>query len=219
MKTDVLLSIMAIASALFLVGGSTYAYFNDVEVAEGNTFTTGTLNLKVGDDDECTETMTFSNLKPGDSNDSAAIWLISNEGSIAGNLSVKIDNIINNENVITEPERESGDTTVGGELGAYLRLVFWMDVDQSGGWTAGDYCLLSNGTTESHGNIVSLDAVYDTLNNFNETWPGVQNSVAGGADFGQFIVAYTLLEGVGNTIQSDNCTFNISFTLDQDRSP
>lgn len=52
MKTEVLLSIVAIAAALFLVGGSTYVHFNDVEVAGVNNFTTGTLDLMVeGNDD------------------------------------------------------------------------------------------------------------------------------------------------------------------------
>ncbi len=58
---------MTIAFVAFFIGGGTYAYYSDVENASDNTFESGTLNLQVGDVDPCTESISVSSLKPGDS--------------------------------------------------------------------------------------------------------------------------------------------------------
>ena len=51
MKT-ILMSVMAIAIVVGLVGVGTFAYFSDTETSTGNTFTAGTLDLAVGDPED-----------------------------------------------------------------------------------------------------------------------------------------------------------------------
>jgi len=51
MKKQILLSILVISTVIALVSGATLAFFSDKEVASGNTFTAGELDLKV--DNEC----------------------------------------------------------------------------------------------------------------------------------------------------------------------
>src|SRR3990167_4747947 len=50
-NSKILLSVASIAAAAALVIGATFAFFSDTETSTGNTFTAGTLDLKV--DSEC----------------------------------------------------------------------------------------------------------------------------------------------------------------------
>jgi len=51
MMRKILISLMTIALVSALIGGGVYAYFSDIEQSTNNTFTAGTLNLKVSDAD------------------------------------------------------------------------------------------------------------------------------------------------------------------------
>ena len=59
----ILISLMAIALVVGLVGAGTMAYFSDTETSSGNTFTAGTLNIALG---TTSWSANFSNMKPGD---------------------------------------------------------------------------------------------------------------------------------------------------------
>jgi predicted ribosomally synthesized peptide with SipW-like signal peptide len=103
--TSAALIIMAIASS------GTWAYFSDSEASQNNTITAGTLDLQVGAEDPCTESIDIGpQLKPGDSGN-AADWTSTNQGSISGTLKIAIGSITNDENTLTEPEQAAGDTT------------------------------------------------------------------------------------------------------------
>jgi len=65
-----LLSMLAIFLVIGLVGAGSFAWFQDTETSTGNTFSAGTLDLKVSDDDEgfgdgVSATWTMSNMAPG----------------------------------------------------------------------------------------------------------------------------------------------------------
>ena len=68
----ILISMLAIFLVIGLVGAGTLAWFQDTETSTGNTFTAGTLDLKIRDQDEAfgdgvTATWTATNMAPGDS--------------------------------------------------------------------------------------------------------------------------------------------------------
>lgn len=75
------LGITAILIVSMLAGAGTLAFFSGIETSTGNTFTAGTLDLKVSDTDELvgtdgvTATWTFSNMKPGDIEGPQSVWL------------------------------------------------------------------------------------------------------------------------------------------------
>ncbi|MCJ7792206.1 MAG: CalY family protein [Dehalococcoidia bacterium] len=213
-RKRILLSLMTIALVCVLIGAGIFAYFSDIETVPA-TFTTGTLNLKVGANDPCTENISIGGLKPGDTSN-AGTWLTRNDGSISGNLTVAIGAITNNENTLTEPEAAASDLGEPGELGANLKVAFWMDVDKSGGWNSGDYYLKSDGTKVAWVSGSTLPtAAYDTVDSYaSKTWTDCQN-VAASTDLGNFRVEYDLPSGTGNTVQSDSCSFTITFTLNQ----
>jgi predicted ribosomally synthesized peptide with SipW-like signal peptide len=213
----IVVSLMVIALVGALIGGGIFAAFSDTETATDNTFTAGTLNLKVGSADPCTETISVSTLKPGDTGN-AGTWLTRNDGSIAGKLTVAVGTITNNENTRSEVETAAGDTTDNpGELGGYLKVAFWMDADKGVTWTSGDYYLKSDGTKVSwqSGDTTLPSAAYATVDSYaSKTWTDAQN-VAATTDAGNFRVEYDLPSATGNTVQSDSCVFTITFTLNQ----
>lgn len=63
-------------------GIGTWAYFQDTETSTGNVFAAGTLDLKTDDVDGVTQTLSASNLKPGDSVPGSIT--LKNTGSVAG---------------------------------------------------------------------------------------------------------------------------------------
>jgi len=101
------------------------AHFSDTETSSGNSFTAGTLDLKVdGLDDPNIAHLTFSNMKPGDDTDYQK-WCLKNAGSLPGKPWVEFSAMANDDVSYNEPEEKSGDTTLGagqlGELGQYLK--------------------------------------------------------------------------------------------------
>ncbi len=206
---------MTIAVVALFMGSGTYAYFSDTDTSSDNAFEAGILNLAVEGNDVCSESITISNLKPGDSA-IIATWNINNTGTITGNLSIKLSPVVNNENNCYEMENDSTSGADEGELGQNLKVIFAMDADSSGTWTSGD-CYLSPTLGIQEWGESRVYSAY--LNDYSsKEWTNVKTSMAGGSSAGKFSVSYTLPVDTGNEVQSDSCTFDIIFTLDQDLS-
>jgi spore coat-associated protein N len=126
------LSLATIAMVCLLAVGATRAYFNDTETSVGNTFTAGTLDLKVGgQDDPAVAHVTKTNIKP------AAPWTtqqgqgftITNAGTVGGTVTATIKNLVDYENGCIEPETTAGDVTCSatqGELSSLLIHTQWL---------------------------------------------------------------------------------------------
>jgi predicted ribosomally synthesized peptide with SipW-like signal peptide len=217
MKKKLIIVVSLFALAVAIVGsGVLYAIFSDTQTASNNAFTSGTLMLQVGSASPMTEHITINSLKPGDSGN-ASSWQLQNTGTINGDLSVQVSAITNNENTVNSAEAAVPDTTPAtGELGANLKVAFWVDKDNSGTWNTGDYYLNSAGTTVAWASGSSLPAAaYDLLNNYGgKTWTNTLTNVAPGS-FGYFKAEYQLPSATGNIIQSDSSVFDIVFTLNQ----
>jgi len=119
----VLASVFIISMLAFSLGYGTMSLFSDTETSSGNTFTAGTLNLKVGDNDPTTWNFAISNLKPGDSGSESVT--VTNTGTLDGKLSITFSNLVDAENVVYEPELP--DTDADGELAEVLHLVITID--------------------------------------------------------------------------------------------
>jgi len=123
MNKKILASVFVIGILALGIGWGTYSYFSDTETSSGNTFTAGTLDLKVdGKDGSDVVHITLSNMKPGDDTGYYK-WVLKNVGTLPGRISVTFSVIINDDNGLTEPE-SACDTTGGegeGELGQYLK--------------------------------------------------------------------------------------------------
>lgn len=195
----ILLGIFAIALVVTLAAGATIAQFSDTETSNGNTFTAGTLDLKVGDqDDPNVVHITRTNLIPYPhwSHSYGGQWALRNAGSVPGRFSMEIKNIKNYENGCIEPE--AGDSTCGigtdqGELGGLMFAKWSRNVAPWGGWGS-----VMSPLNSAEGVIVTGDVL-----NPGETAPAV----------------YLDLEwdysSSDNLAQSDGIEFDIVFHLDQ----
>lgn len=126
------MSLLTIVLVSVVAVGATRAWFSDTETSVGNTITAGTLDLKVGgQDDPAVAHITQTNIKP------AAPWTtqrgqgfsIKNEGSVPGTVTATVKNLVDYENDCEEPEANAGDVTCGateGELSGFLIHTQWL---------------------------------------------------------------------------------------------
>ncbi len=133
MNRKVLLSLLVIGVAALMAGLGTSALFTDSATSEGNTFTAGTLTLKVGDGG-VVQSVNVGNMKPGDISGYHK-WVLKNTGSLPGRISATFGDIVNYDNGTNGPEQQakeamqalygppaSGDPGPGlGHLGQYLK--------------------------------------------------------------------------------------------------
>jgi len=198
-------SLMVIAAVAAVSVGATGAYFSDSETSTGNSFTAGTLDLKVDNQDDPmvvhidrTGMMPY----PGWSHSYGGQWILKNNGNLPGKFSVKIQNIQNSENSCEEPESAMSDTCNApgdqGELGSQM-YGKWMEnhwgiYSPAKGW-AGSALFNSINTAEG----VVVDGIV--------------------LQPGDIISAYLDLEwdtaANNNLAQSDGLSFDIVFSLNQ----
>ncbi len=189
MKTKILISLSVIGAIAAIVIGGTIAYFSDTETSSGNTFSAGTLDLKVNDKEGSTvDKITITNAKPGDSG--SYTWTAKNVGTVAGKLSLVVSGITNDDNGCTEPETTAGDNscgpTGGGELGQYIDVIL-----------------------KVAGNPIATT----TLNLLPKTYSDVAN--LGPSETVDVTLEWSIANTVGNIIQSDSASFDITFNLVQ----
>ncbi|MCR4394800.1 MAG: CalY family protein, partial [Dehalococcoidales bacterium] len=116
----ILVALMIGALVIGLVGAGALASFSDTE-SSTNTFTAGTLDLTVNDQNGQTVQFSWSNLKPGDQPHQK--YTLKNIGSVPGYLDIENITVESSENDLTEPEQEAGDTSADtGELDDVLNL-------------------------------------------------------------------------------------------------
>ncbi len=220
---------LAIAALLIvgIVGGGTFAYFNDTETAADNTFSAGTLDLKVGASDVTVTPFSISAKKPGDVG-TAATWALENTGTLDGTLAIGISAITNNENTRYDMETDAGDTTSGaaqGELGGLLKIAFWHDINSDGNFDNGEKYLKSDATVVTWAggdnttfNIANVAAAYATVDSYGgDSFASVATMTASTA-MGNFLVLYNFPNAAGNSdnvAQSDGVQFTITWTITQ----
>lgn len=218
----ILFSLMVVMLLIGLVGAGVVAYFYDDETSTGNTFSAGTLDLTTAQRPQSgfsnatpsgTKIIQINNEAPGDSG-TGTIGLY-NVGTLNGELDIVFGAVANTPGVETEPELADPLNTSGGDLGSYAQMAAYVDVDQSGGWNVGDVGL---DPTTNHTYYTSGALVYATVN----TWSGKSYSTGTGvvtipATTGSddFVLNWNIPTTVGNAIQGDGLTFDVTFTLEQ----
>jgi predicted ribosomally synthesized peptide with SipW-like signal peptide len=220
MRTRLLAGSLALATAAVLAGGATYAKFNDTEQGQSQSVVSGTFSLDtVNPNLAPTFPINITNAKP------ASVWsvlaggtkqiIVQNTGSLPGNLSVNVANVVDSENGCLDPETEAGDTTCGtgatdGELSSQQ--------------------LLSVRTSTARHNVINIGPIHLDLGwTCDPVLPGTFQTVAGSANPGAFsfgtlgagaakcLTAFTYLpdQANNNLVQSDSVTFDVAMHLDQ----
>lgn len=158
MKTKILMSLFLLIITLSMVAGGSFAYFSDSETSNGNTFTAGTLDLKINDGDENVVGFNVTNMRPG--NQPATSYKLSNTGSISGYLNITSAVVVNTENGIIEPEASAGDVTdILGELGDVVHIDLYFDNDASGWWSTGDVRIYQGYVSDMPANFIVNEAM------------------------------------------------------------
>ena len=105
----ILTSLIVVVALTLSVVAATQALFSDSGEVAGNTFTAGSLDLKVNEvDSPLTAMFNADNMQPGSHYDGGCVTL-KNAGSLPGRLIVKVDKLVSNENGLLAPEITDGD--------------------------------------------------------------------------------------------------------------
>lgn len=198
--------------AALVVGLSTAGYFgsralfSDTETSADNTFAVGTLDMSVGGaNGTAFDSINISNVGADGTVSGTKTWVITNSGSIPGNLTFQVNNIKNYENGCNEPEAIvdttcdpalADDGTIG-EFGNELAVTVSLDTG------AGFNSVISS--TMANAN----QSAYATQWNSNA---GTVTIPAGGSvsvkmDWANDPTSY------GNEIQSDSLEYGLQFDL------
>lgn len=118
-KTKLTAGILTGAMAISLIGGGTYAYFNDVEV-NNSSFAAGTLDINVEANDAANAIIDVGNLKPGD-------YMLRNfKLNNTGSLDVsKV--LLTSEYDVTDAK---GDNN-GADFGEHIKVKFLHNYDKN----------------------------------------------------------------------------------------
>jgi len=183
-----LMSIMVIGIASLMLGAGTFALFSDTETSTGNTFTAGTLDIKVGGQDDGDTVWTFdeTDMKPG--TEGSHTFVVTNAGTIPGMLSIEVTDIVNLPGTTPEPE-PTPDT---GDLGAAIWVILFADFDEDG-W-------IDDGEGIYVGYLDGLGGPY---------------LVGQGVLPVDIVFYWSIHVDVGNEIMDDSVSFDIVFSLAQ----
>ena len=195
--------IIGVTLGLLLVSimctGGAWAYLGNG--SSDNSVSNGVFDLKVGNGAQ-PEAFNFPNAAPGDTGQ--YVYHLENDGNAAGNLIVSILNVINTAGTI-------GQFAYGsGELGRSIEMAFYFDLDNSGGWSPGDIGLSTDRGIYRYQPTLQ----YNTLDSYNQAeWNTVTLMAAG--EKANLVALRKIPAKVGNEIQGDSVSFDISFTLIQ----
>jgi predicted ribosomally synthesized peptide with SipW-like signal peptide len=193
----ILMSVAVIGFVGALAAGATSAYFSDTETSTGNTFTAGTLDLNIDGGNTNVVKFTVGNKAPGDTG--TGYWTVKNVGTVDGFLDLENKVVVNNDNACNEPEDIVDDTCttlLGGELGANLNVVLFVDADHNGIVDTGDVTLYT-GTLDGLVSAMVADVAF-----------------AAGAE--KYIsMNWEIPSTVENIIQSDSVEFGMTLELGQ----
>jgi hypothetical protein len=191
--------------------GAAFASFQDTGTSTGNTFTAGTLDLKLTDDNEgladgVTSSWTMSNMTPGLSSVTNGVTL-KNTGSVAANH-VKISFV----NTIQDTPDLASDTnwsSVPADMAKWLQIIL-MSYD--------GVTFLGLGSTPGHqlidtnsNGFIDLDDVTNPANEaaLSNLLAPLPNSV--GSETLSMHIMFNA--GATNDIQGDTLTTTVTFTL------
>ncbi|MHC1716742.1 MAG: TasA family protein [Candidatus Dojkabacteria bacterium] len=188
--------VLGITSVLAI--GATTAYFSDTEVSSANTFTAGTLDLQVDNQNTTVKSFIVEGMKPGDSY-GRKYFRLKNTGSISGVPKICLTSVQNIESAgITEFENDGAP----GELGANMELI----VDTNGHW------LMTSGQKFNS----FIDRCWTPTNPADAEFAASGSDVLDPNEEMIFGIALNLPISTGNLIQGDSLLFDLEFTLEQE---
>ncbi len=208
-----LIALLAVALSLGVMGGA-FAYFQDTETSTGNTFTAGTLDLKIKDgglywsDGIATAEWHLSNMEPGDTYPEHTSMYGSIDFKNFG--SVYADHMeVTSSYTITDPvgpESDTEENTPADEMAGQMVITTLTYVYNT---TEVDCLPL---LTDSNAN--SYKDLYDLKASGVDNLPLLQT----GTQTARLDMILQFNSGAGNNFQGDTLDLTMEFTLEQDSS-
>ena len=208
-----LFSMLAIFLVIGLASAGAFAWFSDTETSTGNTFTAGTLDLKVSDTSEgykdgVSATWTMSNMQPGVTTVGPYSVNLQNSGNLAGNhVEISFSHSIND---LPDVESDTKKNSTPGEMARWIEITL-MTYNGTNFLT---------GYTDANGNgFFDLEDV--TMSPYTDVGGPLDNLDPPPANSGGTLTFQMTLEfnsGATNDIQGDPLTTTVTFTLNQDSS-
>jgi len=222
MNKKILISLSVIGVVAAIAIGGTIAYFSDTETSTGNTFTAGTLDLKIDSTASyngqpvtaatwalkdlvptADKFFNFSDVKPGDEGENTiSLHVYDNDAYVCATIA----NLISSENGCNEPEIGADPTCTTdseGDLQDALKFTIWRDGNCDNQYNENDVYLVQNADAAN-----GTWALYDSTTGAPLT--GDTTACIG--------VAWNVPVETGNEIQSDTLTGDISFYAVQSRN-
>jgi len=155
----ILLSLLTVSAVAAVAFFGTRAFFSDTETSTGNTFTAGAVDLKI--DSKCSyngassaqcgtwdekdllseKFFNFADTKPGDYGENTiSLHVIDNPAHAC----LYIENMVDAENGINEPESAVDTTSDKGELSSELHFFAWGDTNGDNVWNYEETPYFSN---------------------------------------------------------------------------
>jgi spore coat-associated protein N len=218
MKTPtrrIVIAIITVILTVGLVGSGALAYFQDTETSTDNTFTAGTLDLKLADydedpgtgpDDGVVATWTMTNMAPGFSSTNSWDIDLSNSGTIAGNhVEIAFSHVIDEGIPI---ESETSSTNTPADMAQWLEIL---DISYTGvnfDSSPGHVLVDTNGNS-----FIDLDDLADPANA-----AALDNLMVPPAGTGHTSLDMDIKfnSGAGNDFQGDTLITTVTFTMNQD---
>lgn len=208
-----LISVLCIGLVAMTAGAGTLAYFSDTETSTGNTFTAGTLDLKVSDANEgfgdgVSATWTMNNMEPGVTTVGPFSVNLQNSGSIAANH-VEISFSHSIDEATNPVESDTNPASTPGEMARWIQITL-MSYDGTDFVTAPYTDANANG-------FFDLEDV--TMSPYTDVGGLLDNLPATiGAGIRSFTMGLAFHANAPNDIQGDILTTTVTFTLNQDSS-
>ena len=206
----IILSLSVIVAVAAVVAGATTAYFSDTETAENNTFTAGTVDIDIDDQNPWQDSYHIDDLKPGETD--YITFTINNVGQNPVNISKKLFSFDGTGGVeeyecgerktSSEPECEAEGNTSVDDIETQIVYDLSVEVENSEGnkiWWQTIY-------SEEEGKRIS--EVYDEVNYVSLGMIPVGGSMI-------VTQSYHLDEGTDNEYQGDKLAFDIEIKADQ----
>ena len=222
MDREILTAVFVVGLVATIAGAGLYAYFVDVETSTGNTFTAGTLDLKVSHSsngpwsDGVTATWTLSDMKPGDETPLASVFF-KNFGSIASStMEITCDYSVDEEANPVESDTDPYTNEHPDEMAKYMVITYMyyrndeININcltgEDDAYPPNEYWRVSD--TDLDGRITLYDLKMDPLVNLPS--PDTQPM-----EYTQLDMRIKFDESAGNDFQGDIFDLTMIFTLRQ----